>query len=104
MGPGSGAPGGTAPDSAKSLSRNPEPRQLILPPFDFPKAMRGLTIEVNFFVLADGRVDHVVLVPDIPDRGYAKKFDDAMRSYRFRPARSPDGTPIPGVAIVHISF
>jgi hypothetical protein len=55
-------------------------------------------------VLADGRVDHVVSFPDIPDRGYAKKFEDAMRSYRFRPARSPDGTPVPGVAIVHISF
>jgi len=103
VGPGTGVPGGTA-DSAKKVGRNPEPTRLILPPFDFPKAMRGQTIEVNFFVLADGRVDHVVLVPDIPDRGYAKKFEDAMRSYRFRPARSPDGTPIPGVAIVHISF
>jgi len=104
VGPGSGVAGGAATDSAQNLSRNPEPTRLILPPFDFPKTMRGQTIEVNFFVLADGRVDHVVLVPDIPDRGYAKKFEDAMRSYRFRPARSPEGTPIPGVAIVHISF
>jgi hypothetical protein len=66
--------------------------------------MRGQSIDVNFFVLADGRVDHVVFVPEIPDRGYAKKLEDAMRAYRFRPARSPEGQAVPGVAIVRESF
>ena len=66
--------------------------------------MRGSSIDVNFFVLADGRVDHVVFVPEIPDRGYSKKLEDAMRAYRFRPARSAAGQAIPGVAIVRVSF
>jgi hypothetical protein len=66
--------------------------------------MRGTTIQVTFFVLADGRVDHVVFGEEIPDRGYAKKLEGAMRAYRFRPARSPQGQPIPGHTTVSISF
>ena len=104
-GRGGGQPsGGTAPDSSRTGARPPEPRQLILPPFDYPRSMRGVSIDVNFFVLADGRVDHVVFVPEIPDRAYAKKLDDAMRAYRFRPARSADGQAVPGVAVVRVSF
>jgi len=103
-GPGTSTTGGTAADSGRGGARPPEPRQLILPPFDYPRSLRGVSIDVNFFVLADGRVDHVVFVPEIPDRAYAKKMEDAMRSYRFRPARSADGQAVPGVAIVKVSF
>lgn len=107
MGPGTGTSGtgGTGNgDSTRTGARPPEPRQLILPPFDYPRAMRGQSIDVNFFVLADGRVDHVVFVPEIPDRAYAKKLEDAMRAYRFRPARSSEGQAVPGVAVVRVSF
>jgi hypothetical protein len=106
-GPGSG-PGtggtGTPADSARPAGRPPEPRQLILPPFDYPKSMRGRTIQVTFFVLADGKVDHVVFGDEIPDRGYARKLEDAMRAYRFRPARSAAGLPVPGHTTLSISF
>ncbi len=104
-GPGTGVSvGPPAPDSTKLLGRPPEPRQLILPPFDYPKIMHGRTVTVTFFVLEDGRVDHVALAPEIPDRGYGKKFEDAMEKYRFRPARSPAGLPVPGTLNVTISF
>ena len=103
-GPGNAGSGNVASDTAKSLGRPPEPRQLILPPFDYPKNMRGLTIQVTFFVLADGRVDRVVFGDEIPDRGYAKKLEDVLKAYRFRPARSPAGMPIAGNTTVSISF
>jgi len=103
-GPGSSGSGAAAPDSARGGARPPEPRQVILPPFDYPRSMRGISTDVNFFVLADGRVDHVVFVPEIPDRAYAKKLEDAMRSYRFRPARSADGQAVAGIAIIKVSF
>jgi outer membrane biosynthesis protein TonB len=108
-GPGSGAgtggSGAPAPiDSTRIVGRPPEPRQLVLPPFDYPRAMRGRTIAVTFFVLVDGRVDRVVFSEEIPDRGYARKLEDTMRSYRFRPARSPAGDPVAGVTTVSISF
>lgn len=110
-GPGSGSgtgPGnagtGTPADSARPLSRPPEPRQLILPPFDYPKTMRGRTIQVTFFVLADGKVDRVVFGDEIPDRGYARKLEDVLKSYRFRPARSAGGVAIAGNTTISISF
>lgn len=104
-GPGSGGAGGRlGADSTIGVGRDPEPRQLILPPFDYPKSMRGLTIAVSFFVLADGRVDHVAFAPEVPDHGYAKKLEDVMRAYRFRPARSPAGLPVPGRTTVSVSF
>lgn len=102
-GPGSGTGTGSG-DSAGVAGRPPEPRRLILPPFDYPKSMRGTTIQVTFFVLADGRVDHVVFGEGIPDRGYAKKLEAVLLGYLFRPARSPQGLPIPGHTTVSISF
>ena len=101
-GPGSGGTG-TGTDSVKS-GRPPEPRQLILPPFDYPRSMKGRTIQVTFFVLADGRVDNVVFAEELPDRGYAKKLEQVLRAYRFRPARSAEGLPVPGHTTVSISF
>ena len=109
-GPGSGS--GTGPgtgtvageDSTRGRARPPESTRLILPPFDYPASMRGQTIDVNFFVLADGRVERVVFIPDVSDRGYARKLEDAMKAYRFRPARDASGQAIPGIAIVRLSF
>jgi protein TonB len=106
-GPGSGpgrggGPGGTG--TGTSLARGPEPRQLILPPFEFPKAMRGMTIQVTFVVESDGRVSDVVFVPEVPDRGYSKQLEKTMKSYLFRPARSDEGLPIKGATVVHITF
>ena len=66
--------------------------------------MRGLSVDVNFFVLADGRVDRVVFIPEITDRAYARKLEEAMKSYRFRPARDASGQAIAGIAIVRLTF
>ena len=102
-GPGTGA--GSGPGGGESgRARPPEPRQLILPPPDVPKSLRGLTIAVSFLVAADGRVDRVTFSPDPPDRGFAKKLEEVMRSYRFRPARSAEGLPVPGTTTVSVTF
>lgn len=91
-GPGSGPGNGTGGDGGNG--RGPEPRHLILPPPDPPKDLRDLSIEVTFFILADGTVDRVSVKPEIKDRKFAKKIDEVMRGYRFRPALSPTGMPI----------
>jgi TonB family protein len=82
----------------------PEPRQLILPPLDYPKAMRGRSVAVTFWVNVDGRVDRTELDRPLDDRGFQKKFVEVMRNYRFRPARGPDGLPVPGVTTVTVTF
>jgi len=103
-GPGTGGTGTAPPDSAHTAARDPEPRQLILIPFDYPPTMRGLTIQVTFFVAVDGRVDHVVFSDDIPDRSYGKRLETVMRAYRFRPARSATGQAVPGHTTVSVTF
>ncbi len=94
-GPGGGG-GGTA--------RPPEPRQLILPPTDIPKALRGATISVTFLVGPEGRVEDVRFSPEPEDRGFARKLEEVMRSYRFRPARGLDGLPVAGTITVDLTF
>ena len=101
-GSGSGSGPGTGGDAGRGIP--PEPRQLILPPLDYPRSMRGRTIAVTFWVGSDGRVERVALDPQIDDGGFARKFSDVMRQYRFRPARSPAGATIPGTTTVSVTF
>lgn len=103
-GPGTGGPSTAPPDSARTAARDPEARQLILIPFDYPPSLRGHTVQVTFFVLADGRVDRVLFSEDISDRGYAKRLETVMRAYRFRPARSATGQPVAGHTTVSVTF
>jgi outer membrane biosynthesis protein TonB len=100
-GTGPGVGGGQGPGGG---GQPPEPRQLVIPPSDFPKELRGRQIEVTFFVAADGRVEHIRVAPAIANGGFARKFDESMRNYRFRPARSAAGTPIAGSTTITVSF
>jgi hypothetical protein len=93
-----------APDSSRAAGRDPEPRQQILPPFDYPRSLRGQSIVVTFFVTEAGRVDRVVLTPEISDRGYSRKLEDVMRAYRFHPARSSAGVAVPGKYTQIVTF
>ena len=103
-GGGVGAGGGPGTGGEGGRGKAPEPRQLVLPPADYPRDMRGRRVEVTFFVAADGRVERIAVEPEIRDGGFARKFEEAMRNYRFRPARSPEGTPVPGTTTVTVFF
>jgi len=99
-GPGTG--GGAAAGSGRAVA--PEPRQLILPPLDYPKALRGRSVAVTFWVDVRGRVERVELDRPLDDRGFQKKFVEVMRNYRFRPARGPEGQAVPGVTTLTVTF
>lgn len=96
-GPGTGAGEGTGGDGG--TGRAAEPRHLILPPTDPPKELRGGTVEVTFYVRIDGTVDHVEIRPEIKDRKFARKIDETMRGYRFKPALSASGIPVPSTYV-----
>ncbi len=98
----SGAGGGTGGGGEGGKARPPEPRDMAFPFDNPPKELRGLSLNVTFWVRPDGRVERYLVEPQIKDRDYAKKFDEVMRAFRFTPARAPDGTSIPGTA--RISF
>jgi protein TonB len=103
-GTGTGVGPGVGAGRGEGRGQPPEPRQLVIPPSDFPKELRGRRIEVTFFVAADGRVEHIQVAPAIANGGFARKFDETMRNYRFRPARSPAGAPIAGSTTITVSF
>lgn len=103
-GPGSGSGSGPGTGGEGGRGRPPEPRQVILPPLDYPRSLRGQTVAVTFWVGTDGRVERVELAPEIDDRGFSKKFSEVMKSYRFRPARSPEGAIIAGTTTVSVTF
>ena len=111
VGPGSGS--GTGPGSGGgsgggvAVGREgspPEPRQFIVPPLEYPKSLRGQTVAITFDVAADGRVTDITVAPPISDRSFSRKFDEVMRSYRFKPARNADGQPVRATIIVEVSF
>lgn len=104
-GTGAGSGGGTGGGAALgSRGTDPVSRQLMLPPLDSPKSLRGRTVAVTFVVSAEGRVLDIAVVPPIADRGFSRKFDEVMRSYRFYPARDPLGAPVPGTTTVDVTF
>ncbi len=104
-GDGSGVGSGRGPGiGGTGLARPPEPRQLILPPADVPKSLRGVTLAVTFLVDPVGGVEDVIITPPPSDRGFGKKLEDVMKHYRFRPARAPDGVPVAGRLTVALTF
>jgi protein TonB len=103
-GTGQGTGPGTGGGGEGGRGRGPLPKQMILPPEDSPKDIRGKDFRVTFWVGSDGKVLRVDVDPEIRDRGYARKFLEAMQKYQFRPARSPDGTAVPDTTTIILSL
>lgn len=104
VGPGSGGGTGGGAGGGGRGGSLPTNKQMILPPLDKPKSVRGLTVEVTFTVDAFGTVVDLDVKPSIPDRGYAKKFEEAMRGYRFVPARDENGKAVAGAVTITVTL
>ena len=102
QGRGTGTSAGQGPGGQGGKVRPPEPRDMAFPFDTPPKELRGVSLNVTFWVQVDGKVERYTVEPEIKDRDYAKKFDEVMRAFRFTPARAPDGTRVPGTT--RISF
>jgi hypothetical protein len=101
-GPGVGPGTGTGLGGEGGTLRPPEPRDMAFPFDTPPKELRGVSLNVTFWVRPDGRVERYQVEPEIKDRDYAKKFDEVMRAFRFTPARAPNGSRVAGTT--RISF
>jgi periplasmic protein TonB len=105
IGPGTGT--GTGPGAGGGVGgtgTGPQQKRWVIPPENSPKELRGRAIRVTFWVDAAGKVQKVELDPEIRDRGYAKKFLEAMMNYEFRPARDPAGLPVAGKTEITITL
>lgn len=103
-GPGSGPGTGPGAGGGVSLARNPYWTQAILPPENPPRELRGKTIEIMFWIKADGRVERVEFNPDIENRGFAAKFRERLLDFVFSPARSATGAAIAVQYPISITF
>jgi protein TonB len=105
VGPGSGGGTGGGTSGGGRRGRAPEPRTLIIPPIDdVPRALRGDSVVVTFYIDPSGQVTDLFVTPPIADRRFAREFDSAMRNYRFKPARDEDGRAVAGVLPVTLTF
>jgi protein TonB len=102
QGPGTGS--GKGGGEGTGGGSPPEARQMVLPAINGPKQLKGTTVDVTFTVAADGTVVDVKVAPPIANTKYAREFDEAMRGYRFTPAKDPNGKPVPGVIVVTVTF
>lgn len=105
VGPGSGGGQGGGVGGGGSRGRAPEPHTMIIPPIDdVPRALRGQSVDVTFHIDLLGSVTALEVDPPIQDRKFSRKFDEAMRSYRFRPARDADNRVVAGAFVVTLTF
>jgi protein TonB len=101
-GNGSGVGPGTGGDSS---SVTPPQLRYWVPPTDKPpKALRGQSLNVTFWVKADGTVERFRLDPEIEDQDYREKFAEILSKTRFRPARTSAGTAIPYVVSMQFTL
>lgn len=98
-GTGTGTGTGTGPDAGPSSGGAANdifgPTPLLVPtiPAGAPPDDK-VKHEVRFWIRADGRVTRIEVSPPIKDGGYRRVFMDAMRDFRFGPAKTHDGRPI----------
>ena len=78
-------------------------RYAVLPPPDAPSGVKGRMHVVRFLIRADGTVARVEVTPRIRDGGYRQRFLEVMRTFRFTPATTRDGTPIEAVYEIEVT-
>ena len=98
-GQGTGTGTGTGPGAGGGEGGSflpPEWKGGPLPFGQTPKALRGKTVTVTFWVRADGQVERVEMQPPIEDAKFRDYLDEVVMAFRFKPARTPTGEAVPG--------
>lgn len=103
-GPGVGAGTGTGRGGRGGTTQPPEVRDISFPFDTPPKELRGVSLNVTFWIQADGRMKRYQVEPQIKDRKYAKKFDEVVRAFRFTPARAPNGSRVAGTTTISFTL
>jgi protein TonB len=85
VGPGTG--GGDQPNYP------PQAIEIFIPPLPVPASVRGFHLIAEFDVDERGKVLSMKF-SETSDRGYNRRLQDVLKSFRFRPGTKPDGTPV----------
>lgn len=93
IGTGRGSAVGPGTGGGNQANYAPEPTEMFLPPLPVPESVKGFRLIAQFDVDEMGRVLSMTF-NETRDRGYNRRLADVLRTFRFRPGTTPDGTPI----------
>ena len=93
IGTGKGSSVGPGTGGGNGENYPPTPAEMYLPPLPVPAGIRGFKVIAEFDVDEKGKVISFKFT-ETRDRGYNRRLQDVLKTYRFRPGTRPDGTPI----------
>lgn len=93
IGPGRGSGIGPGTGGGNQVNFPPTPTELFIPPLPMPDKVRGFHLVAEYDVDETGKVIDFKFTPT-RDGGYNRRLDEVLRSFKFRPGTTPDGTPI----------
>ena len=71
----------------------PTPTELFVPPLPMPDRVRGFHLVAEYEIDETGEVMDFKFTPT-PDARYNRRLEEVLKSFKFRPGTTPDGTPI----------
>lgn len=103
-GSGDAAGGDAGEGSGAPVAMPPVPRS-VMPEWDAPASVRGVTVTLRVHVDSAGRpTGPVELEPRTPDEGFNRRLAATVREMRFSPARTARGRPVAAWAELTFSF
>jgi periplasmic protein TonB len=92
---GTGRGSGVGPGTGGGTQANypPTPTELFIPPLPMPDKVRGFHLVAEYDVDETGKVVDFKFTPT-RDGGYNRRLEEVLKSFKFRPGTTPDGTPI----------
>ncbi len=104
-GPGNGAGNGPGNgNGATGLGTRPVNRQMMPPFAEPPKSLRGTDIFFTFWLDATGKPQKIELKTEIQDKKFRDKVLEALRDWRFSPARDSNGVAVPDTVTASLKF
>lgn len=93
---GTGRGSGIGPGTGGGTQANfpPTPTELFIPPLPVPDKVKGFHLVAEFDVDETGKVIGPPTFTGTRDGGYNRRLEDVLKSFKFRPGTTPDGTPV----------
>lgn len=99
-GTGVGSDAGPGTGGGRGSILAPEPRSVVYPVEEPPRAVSGVELVIHFWVDARGRVTKVEIEPPLEDTQYRRKLVESLSQWVFYPARTAEGRATEGELIV----
>jgi len=103
VGTGNGSSIGPGTGGGNTAIHAPMMTELFIPPLPLPSGVRGSQILAEFDVSEDGKVLSFKFTPT-KDRGYNRRLEEVLKSFRFRPGTTMQGVPVRAKAQITLTL